>query len=663
MAGRIRDSDVLAVKERVNIADVVGEHVTLRPAGGGTFMGLCPFHEERTPSMSVRPAVGAFHCFGCGEGGDVIAFVMKVEQLTFQEAVEQLASRAGITLTYEEGDDGARERGQRLRLLAAHRAAAEFYAEALSRPEAQVGRRFLAERGFDADAVARFGVGWAPRDWDALARHLRGRGYRADELITAGLARAGRSGPIDWFRGRLLWPIRSVTGDVIGFGARRLLDDDRIAAKYINTPETPIYHKSAVLYGVDLARAAIARTHRAVIVEGYTDVMAAHLAGVTTAVATCGTAFGPGHVKVLRRLLDDRAGAGPAEVVFTFDGDAAGRRAAQRAFAEDQAFVAQTSVAVEPNGLDPCELRMTRGDAAVRALVDSRVPLIEFVIRSALADYDLDTVPGRVAALRAAAPVVAGVRDSAARPEYARRLAGWLGMEVEPVLRAVAEAAHPPATSRTRAPSSPAGAGAPETTPGGPTLAPGPAAAIPAARDPRAAVQREVLKVVLQLPGLAAGFDDLPAQAFTDPWYRAVHGAVLRAGGVRAVAGGLVPAGSAWVDAVRRAALASGPVGSPEAGPSAEGPDLVGLGAGGDLARLVDALSVEPLRSGGEPDARYAAAQLRRLTELHLTEQEKVVRSRLQRLDPQADPERYAATFSELVALEQARRTVSEATV
>lgn len=635
MAGRIRDSDVVTVKERTNIADVVGEHVTLRPAGGGTFKGLCPFHEERTPSLSVRPAVGAFHCFGCGEGGDVIAFVMKVEHLTFTEAVERLAQRAGVSLTYDEGDAGERERGQRLRLLAAHRAAAEFYAAALRTPEAAVGRRFLAERGFDQAAADRFGLGWAPRDWDSLVRHLRGRGYTADELTTAGLARAGRNGPNDWFRGRLLWPIRTVAGDVIGFGARRLLDDDRIAAKYVNTPETPLYKKSQVLYGVDLARAEIARTHRAVVVEGYTDVMAAHLAGVTTAVATCGTAFGGEHVRVLRRLLDDREGPGRAEVVFTFDGDAAGRKAALRAFSEDQAFVAQTYVAVESHGLDPCDLRMSGGDEAVRALVDARVPLFEFAIRSAVGDYDLDTVAGRVGALRAAAPLVARIRDQTLRPEYARRLAGWLGMEVEPVARAVAQVSRgrtvPPESPSTRPP---AGTPADRDPRANPRTDP---RADPRA-GPRAAVQREVLKAVLQVPSIAAGFDALPPTVFTVAEYAAVRDAVARCGGVRAVLVGQIPAGPAWVDAVRSAA----------GDPSARG--------------AVDALSVEPMRSGGVPDARYVAAQLGRLTEIDLAQREAELRSRLQRLDPQADPDGYSTTFGELVALERQRRTVAEAT-
>ncbi|HMA46438.1 MAG TPA: CHC2 zinc finger domain-containing protein, partial [Frankiaceae bacterium] len=228
MAGRIRDADVALVRERSPIADVIGEHVRLRPAGGGGLKGLCPFHEEKTPSLSVRPHVGAFHCFGCGEGGDVISFVQKLDRLSFPEAVERLARRAGVTLTYEGGGSAARGAGGlRQRLVEAHRAAAEFYAGQLATPEGRLGRDFLSSRGFDQAAAERFGVGYAPAGWEALTRHLLGRGFRREELVTGGLSREGsKGGLIDRFHRRLLWPIRDLSGDVVGFGARRLLDDD-----------------------------------------------------------------------------------------------------------------------------------------------------------------------------------------------------------------------------------------------------------------------------------------------------------------------------------------------------------------------------------------------------------------------------------------------------
>lgn len=433
MAGRIRQSDVEEVKARTNIADIIGEHVSLKSAGVGSMKGLCPFHDERSPSFHVTPQRGFYHCFGCGESGDVYTFLQRMDHVSFSEAVERLAGRIGFELHYEDGGPAA-EHGNRARLLAANQAAAEFFVERLGSPEAEVGRRFLGERGFDAEAARRFGVGFAPKSWDALTKHLRGRGYTTEELAASGLVSQGDRGVYDRFRGRLVWPIRDVTGQTVGFGARRLLDDDN-GPKYLNTPETAIYHKAQVLYGLDLAKRDIAKTHRVVVVEGYTDVMACHLAGVTTAIATCGTAFGVDHIKVLRRVLGDDSGVG--EVVFTFDGDEAGQKAAMRAFDEERRFAAQTFVAVAPDGLDPCDLRLARGDAAVRSLVETKTPLFEFVIRQTLQRFDLETVEGRVNALRAAAPIVADIRDPALRPGYTRELARMLGMELGEVTRTV----------------------------------------------------------------------------------------------------------------------------------------------------------------------------------------------------------------------------------
>ena len=296
-----------AVREKSPIADVIGEHVQLRNAGGGNLKGLCPFHEEKSPSLSVSPSRNLFYCFGCGAGGDVIRFVEQIEHLSFSEAVERLAASSGIQLRYVDSGPGpARQQpGQRARLIEAHKAAAQFYAEQLGSPQGAPAREFLAERGFDDSAAATYGCGFAPSAWDALTKHLLGRGFTPEELTTGGLSRQSQHGSlIDRFHRRLLWPIRDLAGDTVGFGARRLFDDDKIEAKYLNTPETPIYKKSQLLYGMDLARREIAHQHRAVIVEGYTDVMACHLSGVPTAVATCGTSFGSEHIAVLRRLLD-----------------------------------------------------------------------------------------------------------------------------------------------------------------------------------------------------------------------------------------------------------------------------------------------------------------------------------------------------------------------
>ena len=633
-----------AVRERASIEEIVGAHVTLKPAGVGSLKGLCPFHDERSPSFHVRPQVGRYHCFGCGEGGDVISFVQQVDGLGFTEAVEYLAGRVGIQLRYEEG--GAPrpgdEPGKRRRLIEAHAVAEQFYREQLTSPGAAAGRTFLAERGFDRAAAEQFGVGFAPQGWDSLLRHLRGRGFTEAELTASGLVSQGQRGVYDRFRGRLVWPIREVTGETVGFGARRLFDEDQ-GPKYLNTPETPLYRKSHVLYGLDLAKREMQREKRVVVVEGYTDVMAMHLSGVGSAVATCGTAFGSDHARIVRRLVGDSGGSGGVqlasgtsvggEIIFTFDGDAAGQKAALRAFAEDQSFSAQTFVAVEASGKDPCELRQAQGPDAVRALVAARQPLFEFVIRSTLASYDLATAEGRIGALRAAAPVVAGIRDTALRPEYTRLLAGWLGVEdLDTVRRAVTSAARHPARSDDRRGARPDERAARAEAPPQPRLT------MPDRRDPVAQTERTALEVVLQHPQLVpAEFDDLAGDAFSAPAYRAVHEAVRAAGGM-AVARPLADGGdaTAWVGAVIEEAA------SPVQG-------------------LVTELAVAPIpedRASALPE--YVRGVVIRLVELGFTRHIAELRGRLQRMDATADPGAYNAAFAELVAVEGRRRLLRE---
>ncbi len=428
-----------AVRDAVPIDAVVSEYLQLRNAGGGNLKGLCPFHDEKSPSFHVSTTKGLYHCFGCQEGGDTVDFIMKIDHLSFAETIERLASQAGITLRYEEGGyTPGRQQGERTRLVEAHKVAAQFYVEQLDGPEAEIGRKFLAARGFEQTAAQHFGVGYSPAGWDHLTRFLRGRGFSDKELVLAGLSQEGRRGPIDRFRGRLMWPIRDISGEVVGFGARKLRDDDN-GPKYLNTPETPIYRKSQVLYGIDLAKKEIARTSRAVVVEGYTDVMACHLAGVTTAIATCGTSFGEGHIKILRRLLMDNSGS---EVVFTFDGDAAGQKAALRAFEDDQKFAAETSIAITPGGMDPCDLRLAKGDQAVADLVESRTPLFEFALRHVVSRHNLATTVGRAAALDEAAPIVANIKNSSIQHESAVSLAGMLGiLDTQFVVRRVSQLA------------------------------------------------------------------------------------------------------------------------------------------------------------------------------------------------------------------------------
>jgi DNA primase len=542
VAGLIRADDVAQVKERSSIEDVVREHVTLRSAGPGSLKGLCPFHDEKSPSFNIRPAVGAWHCFGCGEGGDVISFVQKVEHLTFAEAVERLAAKLGMELRYEEGGPphGGEGIGKRSRLVEAHRVAAEFYCAALvDLPEARAGRDFLRERGFDRMAAEKFGVGFSPRGGEELTKHLRAKGFGDDEIVAAGLASRGR-GLYDRFRGRLMWPIRDITGDVAGFGARRLFDDDRIEAKYLNTSETAIYKKSFVLYGLDLAKKSIARDRQAVVVEGYTDVMACHLAGIETAVATCGTAFGVEHIKVLRRIMRDERDLAPAKVTFTFDGDAAGQKAAMRAFGEDQRWASQCFAAVEASGKDPCELRQAGGDTAVRALVEDAVPMFEFAVRTTIARFDLATAEGRVRALGAVAPIVADIRDRSLRPEYTRTVAGWLGVEVEQVADEVGRAtrlASRASTSTTH----PATGSLNDSEPrnGAESDHDDEHAfelARPDLRDPVVSAERQLLQAALQFPSLLdpVGFESIPPDSFSAPAHRAVRDAIRAAGGLKA---------------------------------------------------------------------------------------------------------------------------------
>jgi DNA primase len=614
MAGRIRDEDVALVRERTAITDVVSEYVTLKPAGGGNVKGLCPFHDEKTPSFNVSITKGVYFCYGCGAGGDAISFVMAQEHLSFLEAVERLAAKAGVQLRYTEAGPAQSRapQGQRQRLVAAHAAAAEFYAEQLGSAGARPAREFLAQRGFDKAAAESFGCGFAPDGWDQLTRHLRQKGFTAGELETAGLSKPARSGSlIDRFRRRLMWPIRELTGDIIGFGARRLFDDDD-GPKYLNTPETPLYKKSHVLYGVDRAKKEIARQGRAVIVEGYTDVMACHLAGVPTAVATCGTAFGADHIGVLRRLLMD-TDVYAGEIIFTFDGDEAGQKAALRAFDDDQKFVAQTFIAVSPDSMDPCELRLAKGDAGVRDLIARREPLIDFALGSIRRRYDLDLVEGRVAALNASAPLIAKIKDRSLAPEYARKLAGNLGMEVDVVLRAVAAAGG-------RLP--------------GPGRSTAPVQRAPDANDPRSLVEREALKLALQEPALAGlTFDAVDDTVYVHPMHAAIRQAIATVGGAASAT-----SGPGWIATVRDATA--------------------------DLAAqaVVAELAVEPLRRDGPPDPQYVLIQLSQLQLFALNRRIAEVKSKLQRMNPVDEADEYHRLFGDLLSLEQHARALREQT-
>ncbi|GAA0677350.1 DNA primase [Kitasatospora atroaurantiaca] len=608
------------MRNALPIDAVVGDYVQLTNGGGSQLKGVCPFHDEKSASFYVHPGKGVFHCFGCGESGDTISFLMKIEHFSFAEAVERMAGQANITLRYEEGGYSPRhQQGERTRLVEAHKVAAAWFQEQLDSAEAEIGRRFLAERGFDADAAKHFGVGYAPAGWEHLVRYLRGKGFTDKEILLGGLASQGqRGGLIDRFRGRLVWPIRDTTGEVIGFGARRLREDDN-GPKYLNTPETPIYKKSNVLYGIDLAKKDIAKTGRAVVVEGYTDVMACHLAGVTTAVATCGTAFAEDHIKIIRRLLMDTSQY-RGETVFTFDGDAAGQKAALRAFEDDQKFAARTSIAITPGGMDPCELRLAKGDEAVRELIEHPVPLFEFALRSAVARHRVDTAEGRAAALEEASQIIVKIKDRSIQHEYAVQLAGLLGiLDEQFVVRRISQLARWQRENQQQPRQQLRRQDAPQPVqPQRPAYRLNP-------KDPAQFVERELLKLSLQHPELVSpAFDNYGDEEFPTPPYTAVRQAVRKAGG--AAYGATLPDFTA---AVREVC-----------------PD-------DQVRNLVTELTVEPIRTRRAADAIYAGEFLVKLRMQAVDRRIAEVRAQLQRLGNRATAEELSAVQGELWALQQ----------
>jgi len=605
MSGRIKEEDVTYIRERSPIDEVVADYVQLKSAGGGQKKGLCPFHDEKSPSFHVTPSKGFFHCFGCQTSGDVISFVMKMDHLSFTETIERLADRIGYQLRYEEGNFTPAPAGNRSRLIAANAAAAKFYQEQLNTSiDAAHARELMTKRGFDKAACETFGVGYAPDEWDGLTKFLRAQEFTIDELETAGLSKMGQRGPIDKFRNRLIWPIKDISGDVVGFGARKLASDaEDQGPKYLNTSETPIYKKSQVLYGLDMSKKEIAKKRQVVIVEGYTDVMAAHLAGIPTAVATCGTAFGADHIRIIRRLLmDDDAFRG--EVIFTFDGDAAGQKAALRAFSEDQKFVTQTFVAVEPDGLDPSDLRQQKGDLALRDLIAKRVPLFEFAIRTELGLHKLDSAEGRVNALNATAPLVAQIRDKSLRPEYTRLLAGWLGVEVELVTAAVNQGLRKQSSAQ-------GGAIAVQVAEENLQWRPNP-------QEPRLILEREVLKSRLQMPTLIKNWKEIEVNAFTHPAYKLLADLISTQ----------VEGGAVEVDQITDENMRS----------------------------LFTELIVEPIRADGEVTGHYVESIVARLREVAISRSLADLKSSLQRLNPVENEQEYNAAFASLVALETTRR-------
>ena len=598
MPGRIRNDDIALVRDKSRIDEVVREHVALKSVGG-SLKGLCPFHDEKTPSFHVTPAKGFWYCFGCGEGGDVFSFLQKIEHTSFSETVEKLAGKYNIQLRYEE-NYVSQNTGQRSKILEANKLASEFYSKNLESPDAEIGRKFLKERGFDKSAAQNFNLGFASKNWDSLTSYLKQKSFSESELVLAGLSVVGQKGTYDRFRGRLIWPIKDASGEIVGFGARRLFDDDQ-GPKYLNTPETPVYKKSQVLYGLDIAKKEISTKKQVVIVEGYTDVMACHLSGIKNAVATCGTAFGEDHVRILRRFLNDQEQLS-GEIIYTFDGDEAGRKAALKAFNLDQNFAARTFVAIEKNGLDPCELRQKSGNDAVLALISEKVPLFEFVIKSAIAKFDLNTAEGRVLALKASSPVVANIKDKALRPEYTRLLAGWLGLEMNTVVQAVSDGNNLKSVTSKSINASQSNA----------------------ANSIEQSIEKESLKILFQFPTIAQDwYKQINLESYTNSKYRELFELVKENN-----------FGENLANKIHDETEDS------------------------DLKALVAELSVEEFKAS--IDKKYVDSIFARLIELNTARLIADLKSQLQRLEVGDNSKEHDRLFQELLELEEYRRALRD---
>jgi DNA primase len=428
VAGRIRQEDIEAVRERTDLVKLVSGYLTLKKAGHDSFVGLCPFHTEKTASFSVSPSKQVYYCFGCGAGGDAIRFLREVEHLEFTEAVERLAKESGVSLRYE-GDSPA-DRRAASRRLALHRANEEasalYHLTLVDRPEGEEARRYLETRGIDRETAEEFGIGYAPGASDFLLRRLA-RGFSPEILMEAGLALRDPSGKVrDRFRGRVTFPVHDLSGRAVGIGARILPGDRDEGPKYMNSPETPVYRKGEVLYNLDRAKATVSRSGEIVIVEGYTDVIALARAGVETAVATCGTALGEGHFRLASRFAQ--------RMVLAFDSDEAGARAAERAFGFLERFPIHPVVLILPEGLDPADFVRQRGADAFRTLAAGAQPIVEYMLLRGVRRHDLSTIEGQSAAVAAALPLLEGLSDPVRQREYAHRLAELAGVAETSVL-------------------------------------------------------------------------------------------------------------------------------------------------------------------------------------------------------------------------------------
>ncbi|MDP9343712.1 MAG: DNA primase [Actinomycetota bacterium] len=600
MAGRIRQDDIEAVRDRTDIVKVVSQYLTLRKAGHDSLVGLCPFHTEKTPSFSVSPTKQVYYCFGCQAGGDAVRFLRDVENLTFAEVIERLARDAGITLRYEAESPGERRAQSRRQSL--HRANAEaselYHRTLLDGPEASEARAYLAGRGFDQEAVVQFQIGYAPGYPDFLLRRLSPR-FGSDTLVEAGLALKDGSGAVrDRFRGRITFPVHDLSGQAVGIGAR-LVASVEGQPKYLNSPETPVYRKGKVLYNLNRAKAAVTRSGQAVVVEGYTDVIALARAGVETAVATCGTALGEEHFHLLSRFAQ--------RVVLAFDSDEAGARAAMRAYQFHETYPLETRVLVLPEGLDPADFVRTKGGEAFLELAGDAIPLVEYMLDRSLSGHDLRSVEGRARGVRAGLPFVAGLTDPVRREEYAHLLADRAGVSSSAVMLELKQ------SDGGRADAGPmAGPGAATRT--------DPDAPAAARVSPQDRVERQMLRMLAQSEEV---FEAVAGEVSDEHFERAQHRRLFELlvkgrGDVRSLV--------AELDDER-------------------------------LSAALAALATGPVE--GELTASHARRLALGLQENLLKRRIAEIRTRLQRLNPLTSPE-YEALFEELIAREEERRKVHD---
>jgi DNA primase len=614
VAGRIRNEDVAAVRERTDIVQLVSGYTQLRKAGRDSMVGICPFHAEKTGSFSVSPTKQVYYCFGCGEHGDVFKFVEKTENLSFVEAVERLASSAGVTLRYEGETEGGRRTTGRRNVIhkALGEAARMYHRMLLEGREATEARAYLEARKISKESTVRFEIGYAPGYPDYLLKRLS-KSYSSDLLLEAGLVSKDANGAIrDRFRGRVMFPIHDVSSHAVGFGGRLLAGAGAQpnAAKYVNSPDGPVYHKGTLLYNLHRAKAEMTRSGRAFLVEGYTDVIALDQAGITGVVATCGTALGEDHVRLLARFAD--------KALLSFDSDEAGARAAERAFQFHQQYPVDLAVLILPEGQDPADFVNASGGEAFVELAERAVPLVEYMIGRALIGRDLSTIEDRNRAVKAGLALLVNLEDPVRREEYARVLAGKLGEPERSVMLQLERTLNEGRTEGT----------AGERRPSPPT---------PVTRGtrlpPDEEVEREVLKLLLQAPNLCREWSDrITPDFFEKPTHRKAFELIAGSNG------------------------ASHPNGSMS--------ELLARAhehGGEQLSRVVAAVAMEPPKSGGEPTRDYVERMMLRLEEFSLKRRADVVRKQLQKMNPVKSPDEYDRLFIDLAALEGARRRAREA--